>query len=84
MSTYTWPSGTKDEASVAGGRLAEQLRAKIGLVGMSFDAARDAALAELLASSSVGGGQTLEGDLLPVALGRRVDRQPDPYHGGQL
>jgi hypothetical protein len=46
---YSWPSVGQEEGNIAGSRLADQIRANIGLSSYSMAAARDAALAELLA-----------------------------------
>lgn len=59
MTRYSWPNFGQDEQSVASGRLADQLRAVIGLSGYSLPAARDAALAEVL-------GRMLDPDAFPT------------------
>lgn len=51
MTRYSWPVGSQNEASIAGGRLAEQLKARVGLSGWALDASVYAGLAELLATS---------------------------------
>lgn len=49
---YSWPATDQNEASIAGGRLAEQIRARVGLAGWALDAATQAAIAELLAATT--------------------------------
>lgn len=52
MSIYNWNEVGQDEGSIAGGRLADQVRNRIGASAYSIQAARDAALAELLAGTA--------------------------------
>lgn len=52
MGRYSWPAASQEEASIAGGRLAEQIRERVGLDGWALDAATNAALAEVLATTT--------------------------------
>ncbi len=53
MSRYTWVTGDQDESGIAVGRLAEQIAQRVGpLPNWSMEAARDAGLAEALATTS--------------------------------
>ncbi len=51
MTRYTWPAADRRQQSIAGGRLAGEIRRRIGLDGWNYDTAKDAALAELLATT---------------------------------
>ncbi len=51
MGRYTWPTADRFQQSIAGGRLSSEVRARIGLDGYALDAQRDAALAEVLATT---------------------------------
>lgn len=48
---YSWPAGMQNQANIAGGRLDEQIRHRVGLSDWSITSARDAALAEVLATT---------------------------------
>ncbi len=52
---YTWAAADRFQQSIAGGRLNNQVTTLIGLAGYALDSQRDAALAELLAASTLGG-----------------------------
>lgn len=52
MGRYTWPDVGQQEGSIAGSRLADQVRAFLGAPTYSAAAARDAAIAELLAGAT--------------------------------
>lgn len=57
MTRYTWPAAGQDEGNVAGSRLADQIRGRVGsqIDGYAFNTAKEAALAEMLA----GTGETI-------------------------